>query len=84
MENVPVLVCLPFGDKLYAEHMRQGKHLKEEERHPPVEYMRHKVKEQLSVCVTYLKQTIWELVVRLYLQGLGRIVNDKMCGLLVQ
>ena len=51
VEKVPVLVCLTFGDKLYAEHMRQGKHLKEEERHPPVEYMRHQVKEQLSVCV---------------------------------
>jgi len=52
VENVPVLVCLTFGDKLYAEHMRHGKHLKEEQRHPPVEYMRHKVKEQLSVCFT--------------------------------
>ena len=52
MENAPVLVCLTFGDKLYAEHLRQGKHLKEEERHPPVEYMKHQVKEQLSVCVT--------------------------------
>ena len=49
-EKVPVLVCLTFGDKLYAEHMIQGKHLREEERYPPVEYMRHTVKEQLSVC----------------------------------
>ena len=57
MENVPVLVCLTFGDKLYAEHMRQGKHLKEEERHPPVEYMKHQVKEQLSVCVIIIHET---------------------------
>lgn len=49
-EKVPVLVCLTFGDKLYAEHMKQGKHLREEERYPPVKYMRHQVKEQLSVC----------------------------------
>ena len=28
-EKVPVLVCLTFGDKLYAEHMIQGKHLRE-------------------------------------------------------
>ena len=48
-EKVPVLICLTFGDKLYAEHMIQGKHLREEERYPPVEYMRHTVKEQLSV-----------------------------------
>ena len=46
---MPVLVCLTFGDKLYAEHMIQGKHLREEERYPSVEYMRHTVKEQLSV-----------------------------------
>lgn len=49
-EKVPVLVCLTFGDKLYAEHMIQGKHLREEERYPSVDYMRHTVKEQLSVC----------------------------------
>ena len=48
-EKVPVLVCLTFGDKLYAEHMKQGRHLKEEERYPSVEYMRHTVKKQLLV-----------------------------------
>ena len=50
IEKVPVLVCLTFGDKLFAEHMIQGRHLKEEERYPPVECMKHQVKEQLLVC----------------------------------
>ena len=61
IEKVPVLVCLTFGDKLYAEHMIQGKHLREEERYPPVEYMKHQVKEQLLVCfnftTTYMELT---------------------------
>ena len=42
-ENVPVLVCLTFGDKLYAEHMnKKGEH-------PPKNFMTRMIKEQLSV-----------------------------------
>ena len=42
-EHVPVLICLTFGDKLYAEHMtRKGEH-------PSKNFMTKLIKEQLSV-----------------------------------
>ena len=42
-EEVPVLVCLTFGDKLYAEHMTKKRE------HPDKDHMKRLVKEQLSV-----------------------------------
>ncbi len=42
-EKVPVLVCLTFADKFYAEHMT------EDGKHPGKEYMQQQLKEQLSV-----------------------------------
>ena len=42
-EKVPVLVCLTFGDKLYAEHMTTyGEH-------PSVEHMSRVIKSQTTV-----------------------------------
>ena len=42
-ENVPVLVCLTFGDRLYAEHMtKKGEH-------PSKTFMTKVIKDQLSV-----------------------------------
>ncbi len=40
---MPVLVCLTFADKFYAEHMT------EDGKHPGKEYMKQQLKEQLSV-----------------------------------
>ena len=42
-EEVPVIVCLTFGDKLYAEHMTKKRE------HPDKDHMKMMVKEQLSV-----------------------------------
>ena len=42
---MPVLVCLTFGDKLYAEHIN------EKGVHPHKDFMSTVVKEQLSVSV---------------------------------
>ena len=42
-ENVPVLVCLTFADKLYAENMS------EDGEHPSKEYMERLIREELSV-----------------------------------
>ena len=42
-EEVPVIVCLTFGDKLYAEHMTKKRE------HPDKDHMKRLVKEQLSV-----------------------------------
>ena len=42
-EEVPVIVCLTFGDKLYAEHMTKKRE------HPNKDHMKMMVKEQLSV-----------------------------------
>ena len=49
-EKVPTLVCLTFGDKLYAEHMSDSGE------HPSVADMSKVIKSQLSV--SYLKQTM--------------------------
>ena len=46
-ENVPVLVCLTFGDRLYAEHIN------EKGVHPPKDFMSTVVKEQRSVSYEY-------------------------------
>ena len=43
VEKVPVLVCLTFADKLYAEHMtKDGKH-------PDKRCMKRRLQEQLQV-----------------------------------
>ena len=42
-EKVPVLVCLTFGDKLYAEHMTTSGE------HPSVEHMSREIKSQTTV-----------------------------------
>ncbi len=42
-EKVPVLVCLTFADKLYAEHMTG------EGNHPDKGFMKKRLKEQLEV-----------------------------------
>ena len=42
-EKVPTLVCLTFGDKLYAEQMDGPK------KHPSVDHMVKVVKDQISV-----------------------------------
>ena len=49
-EKVPTLVCLTFGDKLYAEHMSDSGG------HPRVADMSKVIKSQLSV--SYVKQTM--------------------------
>jgi len=46
VENVPVLVCLTFADKLYAELMT------EDGQHPLKESVRYELAEQLSVSVS--------------------------------
>ncbi len=45
VEKVPVLVCLTFADKFYAEHMT------EDGEHPGKEAMRRQIEQQLSVSV---------------------------------
>ena len=48
-EKVPILVCLTFGDKLYAEHMTEGGD------HPRVSDMAKVIKGQVTVrCVIYM------------------------------
>ena len=42
-EKIPVLVCLTFGDKLYAEHMTTSGE------HPSVEHMSRVIKSQTTV-----------------------------------
>ena len=42
-EKVPVLVCLTFADKFYAEHMT------EDGQHPKKETMKDKLEDQLFV-----------------------------------
>ncbi len=42
-EKVPVMVCLTFADKLYAEHMTQ------EGKYPDKRFMKKKLGEQLEV-----------------------------------
>ena len=48
---MPVLVCLTFGDKLYAEHMTP------QQEHPPKELMERVLKEQLAVSAWLQKET---------------------------
>ena len=43
VEKVPVLVCLTYADKLYAEHMT------EDGQHPDKRFMKQELKTQLSV-----------------------------------
>ena len=45
---MPVLVCLTFADKLYAEHMM------EDGKHPSKESMKYKLGVELSVSVSRL------------------------------
>ena len=49
IEKVPVLVCLTFADKLYAEHMREGKYLTDDSKYPDKRYMTHLLKAELAV-----------------------------------
>jgi len=46
MENVPVLVCLTFADKLYAELMT------EDGKHPLKESVRYELAEEQSVSIS--------------------------------
>ena len=62
-ENVPVLVCLTFADKLYAEHMT------EDGKHPSKESMKYKLGVELSVSVSRLN--LINLFYLLYLLFLG-------------
>ena len=50
---MPVLVCLTFGDKLYAEHM----YMTPQQEHPPKELMERVLKEQLAVSAWLQKET---------------------------
>ena len=43
MEQVPVLVCLTFADKLYAEHMSN------EGKDPDKSFMKREIEHQLKV-----------------------------------
>ena len=45
---MPVLVCLTFADKLYAEHMT------EEGKYPSKESMKHELRVELSVSISRL------------------------------
>ncbi len=49
VEKVPVLVCLTFADKLYAEHMKDGEHLTDESKYPDNIFIRHKLQAELAV-----------------------------------
>jgi hypothetical protein len=45
VEKVPVLVCLTFADKFYAEHMT------EDGKHPRKEDMQRQLRDQLCVSI---------------------------------
>ncbi len=49
VEKVPVLVCLTFADKLYAEHMNDGEHLTDESKYPDNIFIRRKLQTELAV-----------------------------------
>ena len=46
VEKVPVLVCLTFADKLYAEHMS------DDGQHPEKEAMKFKLQQELMVSLS--------------------------------
>ena len=46
MEKVPVLVCLTFADKLYAEHMS------DDGKHPEKEAMKFQLQQELMVSLS--------------------------------
>ena len=62
VEKVPVLVCLTFADKLYAEHMKDGEHLTDESKYPDKIFIRHKLQAELAVSYK---------TARLHVGGLG-------------
>ena len=67
IEKVPVLVCLTFADKLYAEHMREGKHLTDDTKYPDKRYMTHLLKAELAVSLnSFFIRTALDYI--LYLQ----------------
>ena len=49
VEKVPVLVCLTFADKLYAEHMKDGEYLTDESKYPDKISTKHKLQAELAV-----------------------------------
>ena len=49
VEKVPVLVCLTFADKLYAEQMKDGEHLTDESKYPDKISTKHKLQAELAV-----------------------------------
>ena len=49
VEKVPVLVCLTYADKLYAEHMT------EDGQHPDKRFMKQELTTQLSVSVMWME-----------------------------
>ncbi len=44
-----MLVCLTFADKLYAEHMRDGKNLTDESKYPDKISTKQKLQAELAV-----------------------------------
>ncbi len=46
---MPVLVCLTFADKLYAEHMKDGEYLTDESKYPDKISTKHKLQAELAV-----------------------------------
>ena len=49
VEKVPVLVCLTFADKLYAEHMKDAKYLTDESKYPGKISTKQKLQAELAV-----------------------------------
>ena len=79
-ENVPVLVCLTFADKLYAEHMT------EDGKHPSKESMKHELGVEQCVSVSRLNSVrlfnYLYLVQLLHLLSLGnpREIRNLPCS----
>ena len=57
VEKVPVLVCLTFADKLYAEHMSDdGQH-----QHPEKEAMKFKLEQELTVSLSCTPRVVGQV-----------------------
>ncbi len=63
VEKVPVLVCLTFADKLYAEHMRDGKHLTDESKYPDKISTKQKLQAELAVSTLMVAEKYKSMVV---------------------
>ncbi len=58
-----MLVCLTFADKLYAEHMRDGKHLTDKSKYPDKISTKHKLQAELAVSYNNTTHLIYSMVV---------------------